>query len=164
MKHRSVNFYILLIMDNKDNEEDDNKFGSNDWNYVSSDEQSNFSTDNFIYQQKTDTYFQKLVNDMDSSEQQRYETFRRSNFVKGAIKKYINNVIGQAVNPNIVIGISGLAKVFIGELVIEALAVQKEFDHKGALLPIHIHEAMRRIEKRIPNVGLKEKSPWDYGI
>ena len=131
MKHRSVNFYILLIMDNKDNEEDDNKFGSNDWNYVSSDEQSNFSTDNFIYQQKTDTYFQKSVNDMDSSEQQRYETFRRSNFVKGAIKKYINNVIGQAVNPNIVIGISGLAKVFIGELVIEALAVQKEFDHKG---------------------------------
>lgn len=119
MKHRSVNFYILLIMDNKDNEEDDNKFGSNDWNYVSSDEQSNFSTDNFIYQQKTDTYFQKSVNDMDSSEQQRYETFRRSNFVKGAIKKYINNVIGQAVNPNIVIGISGLAKVFIGELVIE---------------------------------------------
>lgn len=125
---------------------------------------SNFSSDESLYKQKTDTYWQKKVSTMSQADQHRYETFRRSNFVKGAIKKYINQIIGQAVNPNIVIGVSGLAKVFVGELVTEALEVQEEYNHTGALLPLHIHEAMRRITKKMPNTSITTKAPWDTNI
>ena len=130
----------------------------------SSESNSNLSSDEFIYKQKTDAFVQRTVADMDPDDQKRYETFRRSNFIKGAVKKYINQVIGQAVNPNIVIGVGGLAKVFVGELVMEALAVQKELGYTGPLLPLHVHEAMRRIDKKIPNRTIKNKSPWDTDI
>ncbi|OQS53652.1 taf11 [Ecytonucleospora hepatopenaei] len=124
----------------------------------------NLSSEEYAYKQKVDNFVQKTVADMHPEDQQRYETFRRSNFIKGAVKKYINQVIGQAVNPNMVIGVSGLAKVFVGELVTEGLKVQKEFGNTGPLLPIHIHEAMRRLQKTMPNSSLRTKSPWSTDI
>lgn len=132
-----------------------------DVSFESSESNENLLSEEFDYKQKTDMFVQKTVGEMQREDQQRYETFRRSNFMKGTVKKYINQVIGQAVNPNIVIAVSGLAKVFVGELVMEAVKVQKEQNQTGPLLPIHIHEAMRRLEKEMPNTVLKEKAPWN---
>lgn len=113
-----------------------------------------------LYKQNFDVLAQNSVLQMNEADQQRYETFRSSNFPKSAIKKLISTIIGQAVNPNIVIGIAGLSKVFIGEMVEEAKKVQKELNDEGPLLPSHIHEAHRRLFKKLPNMKMKPKAPW----
>ncbi|KAL6121670.1 taf11 [Nucleospora cyclopteri] len=130
----------------------------------SSGDNSSLYSEESVYRKKSDGFTQKLISEMSPEDQQRYEIFRRSNFVKGTIKKYINQVIGQAVNPNMVIGVSGLAKVFVGELVTEAKAIQEEQHMTGPLLPVHINEAMRKLHKKMPNVFLKKRVPWSHEI
>ena len=53
----------------------------------------------------------------------RYELFRRSCFPRNQIKRLMQQVSGQAVNQQVCIAMSGVAKVFVGELVEEALKV-----------------------------------------
>lgn len=122
-------------------------------------EESVFSQES-LYKHMDDFEIKKAISEMDEFDLQRNETFRRSKFPKSAIKKLISSIIGQAVNPNMVIAVAGLAKVFIGEMVEEAKKVQREMDDEGALLPSHFHEAYRRLYKRIPNMKLKNKAPW----
>lgn len=112
------------------------------------------------YRQNVTGNLEGNLSRMTPAAQRRYETFRRSNFPKSAIKKFINNVIGQAVNQNIVIGICGLCKVFVGEMVMQAKEVQKEQGMGGPLLPSHIHEAYRRLYKSMPNLQIFKKAPW----
>lgn len=104
---------------------------------------------------------QQAIAQMSDADFQRYETFRGSNFPKATVKKLINNIIGQAVNPNIIIGVGGLCKVFVGEMVEEAKAVQKELGEEGPLLPSHMHEAHRRLYNKMPNMKVFKRSPWD---
>lgn len=117
-------------------------------------------TDDSTYRREDSHRVQSIISAMSEEELLRYETFRRSGFPKAAIKKYINNVIGQAVNPNFVIAVSGLAKVFVGEMIEIAKIVQKEKQESGPLLPSHIHEAYRRLYKRTPNIKVFKKAPW----
>jgi len=59
----------------------------------------------------------------------------------------MQQVSGQAVNQQVCIAMSGVAKVFVGELVEEALKVAAQRGHEGALLPFHIREAVRRLSE-----------------
>ena len=129
-----------------------------------SEDNSTLYSEESTYKKPDNGEIQKTISEMSREDQQRYEIFRRSNFVRGTVKKYINQIIGQAVNPNMVIGVSGLAKVFVVELVKEAIKVQEENDMQGPLLPFHIHEAMRRLIKKMPNVSLRKKAPWSHDI
>jgi transcription initiation factor TFIID subunit 11 len=104
---------------------------------------------------------QSMLSTFSEEELQRYERFRGSGFPKAAIKKYINSVIGQAVNPNFVIAVGGLAKVFVGEMVEMAKEVQAERSEDGPLLPSHIHEAYRRLYRRVPNMKVRKDAPWN---
>lgn len=114
-----------------------------------------------VYRQQDDPGLHSTISQMSTGNLQRYETFRRSNLPKAAVKKFINSVIGQAVNPNIIIGVCGLCKVFIGEVVNEAKRVQDEAGSEGALLPSHIHEAYRRLYRRMPNLKVFKREPWN---
>lgn len=78
----------------------------------------------------------------------RYETFRRVGFSRTIVKKIMQNVLGHAVNPNTVIVMGGIAKVFVGELVEEAKDVMDEWGENGPLLPSHLIEANRRLKDR----------------
>ncbi len=127
----------------------------------SSDSNESLYSQESVYRQNVGENLDGHMSEMNAATLRRYETFRRSNFPKSAIKKFINNVIGQAVNPNIVIGICGVCKVFVGEMVVEAKKVQKEEGHTGALLPSHIHEAYRRLYKSMPNLQMFKKEPWN---
>lgn len=113
-----------------------------------------------LYKQNYDQQAQSSVLQMSEVDQQRYETLRSSNFQKTSIKRLISTIIRQAVNPNIVIGVAGLSKVFVGEMVEEAKKVQKEMNDDGPLLPSHIHEAHRRLFKKLPNMKMRSKALW----
>lgn len=127
----------------------------------SSGEESLFSQES-MYKQAGDQEMQQAISQMSDADLQRYETFRGTNFPKAAVKKLISNIIGQAVNPNIVIGVGGLCKVFVGEMVEEAKKIQSELDESGPLLPSHMHEAYRRLYNKVPNMKVAKKAPWDY--
>lgn len=121
----------------------------------------NLDSEESTYMNEDNQELQQIINKMTEEELLRYETFRRSNFPKGVVKKFISSVIGQAVNPNLIIAVSGLAKVYVGEMVEMARAIQSEKNEEGPLLPSHIHEAHRRMYNRVPNTSVFKKAPWD---
>ncbi|VDD84897.1 unnamed protein product, partial [Enterobius vermicularis] len=82
---------------------------------------------------------QVLVANFSSEQLARYECFRRSSFPKSVIRKLIHQAAGVTPGQNVVIAIAGLAKVFAGELVEEALDIQKNMgEDSEPLKPHHV--------------------------
>ncbi|GAA6010389.1 hypothetical protein JCM10207_005205 [Rhodosporidiobolus poonsookiae] len=108
------------------------------------DEQFEFDDDEFgsnqreAAKQKED--LRVLLEHFDEQQMDRYEAYRRSGLTKGAVKKLINQVLGQSVAPSIITVVRGFAKVFVGEIVEKARSVA---DHPGALTPQDLREAYR---------------------
>ncbi|XP_051155922.1 transcription initiation factor TFIID subunit 11 [Leptopilina boulardi] len=96
---------------------------------------------------------QVLVSNFTEDQLDRYEMYRRAAFPKSAIKRIMQTITGCSVSQNVVIAMSGIAKVFVGEIVEEALDVMEAHDESGPVQPKHLREAVRRVrlQGQIPN-------------
>ncbi|XP_065838850.1 transcription initiation factor TFIID subunit 11-like [Oscarella lobularis] len=102
---------------------------------------------------------QALVNAFSTEQTERYEFYRRSAFPKAAVKRLMQTVAGVTVPPNAVIAMAGMAKVFVGEIVEEALDIREKSESRGPVEPRHLREAMRRLKNRgaMPSTRFEKK-------
>ncbi|CAJ2673610.1 unnamed protein product [Trifolium pratense] len=90
---------------------------------------------------------QAILSQFTEEQMSRYESFRRAGFQKANMKRLLASITGsQKISIPITIAVSGIAKVFVGEVVEAARTIMKERKESGPIRPCHLREAHRRLK------------------
>lgn len=94
-----------------------------------------------------------LLSNFNADQMTRYEAFRRANVNRTAVKKLANAVLNQSITANVAVALSGMSKVFVGEIIEKARDVQQRMEpitsieelesQERPLKPEHLREAWR---------------------
>lgn len=95
-----------------------------------------------------------LLDTFDDTTLERYEVFRRAHLPKSVMRKQVSLLIGP-VPTSVAIVVSGVAKIFVGEMVEGALEVMDERKETGSVTPGALREAFRRYKKRTGTMTTK---------
>ncbi|KAK9724484.1 hypothetical protein RND81_05G076100 [Saponaria officinalis] len=96
---------------------------------------------------------QSILSQFTEEQMSRYEAFRRAGFQKSNMKRLLVSITGsQKISVPMTIVVSGIAKMFVGELVETARIVMSERRESGPIRPCHMREAFRRlkVEGKVP--------------
>lgn len=96
---------------------------------------------------------QSILSQFTEEQMSRYESFRRSGFQKANMKRLLGSITGSPkISVPMTIVVSGIAKIYVGELVETARVVMTERNESGPIRPCHIREAYRRLklEGKVP--------------
>ncbi|KDR72944.1 hypothetical protein GALMADRAFT_252302 [Galerina marginata CBS 339.88] len=94
-----------------------------------------------------------LMDNLSPAQYDRFEAYRRHALPKQAVRKVIQQTLGQQVSQPVAQIIAGFSKVFVGEIVEKARAVQTRRGETGPLSPDHLREAYRAYQEETGNVG-----------
>ncbi|ETP13875.1 hypothetical protein F441_11116 [Phytophthora nicotianae CJ01A1] len=101
----------------------------------------------------------RMMESLPEAEARRHEQFRRSHFERGAIKRCMAQAIHEcsatdkkapSVTNVMAIVMSGMTKVFVGEITAEARRIMEKNGETGPIRPHHLREAHRKYYKRRP--------------
>ena len=115
---------------------------------------------------KKTAYIKAKLDAMDEEQLTRFEFFFKSHFRRHKIKEILVNATSStthAITDDMAIVVGSLTKLFVGELVDEAIEVLREEDegYQGGLLPHHVEEAMRRMQ-RDGRIGRTSESDFAF--
>ena len=92
---------------------------------------------------------QLLVSHFTEDQLDRYAMYRRAALPKTTVKKIMQTITGSSVGQNVVIAMAGIAKVFAGEVIEEALTSMQDLGEAGQpVRPKHLREAVRRMRSK----------------
>ncbi|KAH7910772.1 TAFII28-domain-containing protein [Hygrophoropsis aurantiaca] len=94
-----------------------------------------------------------LMDNFSPAQYDRFEAYRRHALPKQAVRKVIQQTTGQQVSQPVAQIVAGFAKVFVGEIVEKARAVQARRNETGPLSPDHLREAYRLYQSETGRVG-----------
>ncbi|XP_054804047.1 transcription initiation factor TFIID subunit 11 isoform X2 [Prosopis cineraria] len=90
---------------------------------------------------------QVILSRFTEEQMSRYESFRRAGFQKANMKRLLASITGtQKISVPMTIVVSGIAKMFVGDVVETARIVMKERKESGPIRPCHLREAYRRLK------------------
>ncbi|KAJ6618010.1 hTAFII28-like protein conserved region-domain-containing protein [Mycena sp. CBHHK59/15] len=94
-----------------------------------------------------------LMENLSPQQYDRFEAYRRHALPKQAVRKLIQQTLGQQVSAPVAQIVAGFSKVFVGEIVEKARAVQARRGEYGPLSPDHLREAYRMYQHETGRVG-----------
>ncbi|KAG8215786.1 hTAFII28-like protein conserved region-domain-containing protein, partial [Butyriboletus roseoflavus] len=94
-----------------------------------------------------------LMDKFSPAQYDRFEAYRRHALPKQAVRRVIHQTTGQQVSQPVAQIVAGFAKVFVGEIVENARAVQARRGEIGPLSPDHLREAYRLYQAETGRVG-----------
>lgn len=102
-----------------------------------------FSTQEAIYAaQQRNMGLLSMV--MDEDQLDRHMASRRGALNKTSVRRLVNHVLSQSVSQHVAMVVSGVAKIFVGEIIEKAREIQSIRGEQGALRPNHLREAHRQ--------------------
>ncbi|KAJ7935294.1 hTAFII28-like protein conserved region-domain-containing protein [Mycena leptocephala] len=94
-----------------------------------------------------------LMDNFTPLQYERFEAYRRHALPKQAVRKVIQQALNMQVSLPVAQIVAGFSKVFVGEIVEKARAVQARRGESGPLSPDHLREAYRMYQEETGRVG-----------